>query len=310
MVTKKAPLLANALVAIVFGGALQAESSEYPLTLNLPTVDRMQYWDIGMAFTHRFNQPVKDNGKNLYGIDGYAYAGVGFCFGFKPIKGLNLLVSRTADNKTFTLGFQQQLYNGERFRMALRAERFDEVVDKNLFPPDGLTPTGKVGISGGAFQLPMEVYITDDIIFTVVPAFITRTTTTDTTLSTLDSSTNPPSALPETSPNTSGVFNVGMSLRINITEKFGVVGEFYPRPSKFAKAVKVIPGGTTTGPSLETYQNGFAFGVTYKTFKHRFSLLGTNVNGTTANQVLSGDYYGGPRISSQWAIGFNITRVF
>ena len=89
--------------------------------------------------------------------------------------------------------------------------------------------------------------------------------------------------------------------------QFLTFGEF---GSKFAKAVKVIPGGTPTGPSLEPYQNGFAFGVTYKTFKHRFSLMGTNVSGTLANQVLSGDYYGGPRVSSQWAIGFNVTRVF
>jgi len=307
MSSKKAPLLALALAA---GGALFAESSEYPLALNLPTVDRMQFWDMGLAFTHRFNQPVKDNGKNLFGLDGYAYAGFGFAFGIKPVKGLNVLLYRTADNKTFTLGFQQQILDGERFRMAFRAERFDEVVDKNLFPADGLTPTGRVGISGGVFQLPLEWYITDDIIFTAVPAYITRSTTSNTTLSTLDGSTNPPSAIPDASPNTSGVFNVGLSLRANITEKFGVIGEFYPRPSKFSKAVKVIPGGTTTGPSLEPYRSGFAFGLTYKTFKHRFSLLGTNVSGTTANQVLSGDYYGGPHPSSQWAIGFNVTRVF
>jgi hypothetical protein len=306
MVSKTAPLLALAVVA---GGALHAESSEYPLALNLPTVDKMVYWDIGAVFTHRFNQPVKDNGKNVYGLDGYTYAGLGFTFGIKPIKGLNVIVYRTADNKTFTLGFQQQILDHERIRMAFRAERFDEVVDKNLFPPDGVTPTGKVGISGEAFQLPTEIYITDDIIFTLDPAFITRTTTSNTVLHTLND-TNPPTATPGTKENTGGVFNIGAGLRVNFTEKFGAIVEYYPRPSKFAKAAKVIPGGTATGDLIESYKNGFAFGVTYKTFKHRFSLMGTNVNGTTANQVLSGDYYGGPRASSQWSIGFNVTRVF
>jgi|GEM_PF-340583 len=313
MLSKISPLFANAalaVVAVAAGGALRAESSEYPLALNLPTVDRMQFWDIGAVFTHRFNQPVKANGKNLYGLDGYAYAGIGFIFGIKPVKGLNVLLYRTADNKTFTFGFQQQILDFERFRMAIRAERFDETIDKSLFQPDGLTPTGRVGVFGGTFQLPMEVFITDDIIFSLVPAYITRTTTTNTTLATLNSATNPPSALPNASPNTSGVFNVGLGIRANITDKFGVIGEYYLRPSKFSKAVKVIPGGTPTGPSLESYQNGFAFGVTYKTFKHRFSLMGTNVNGTTGNQVLSGDYFGGPRPSSQWAIGFNVARVF
>jgi hypothetical protein len=82
------------------------------------------------------------------------------------------------------------------------------------------------------------------------------------------------------------------------------VGEYYPRPSKLAKAA---PGGITDGT---TYQNGYAAGFSYKTFKHRFSVFGTNASGTTDNQVLSGDYGGGPRHSSQWSLGFNVTRIF
>jgi hypothetical protein len=289
MTRKIAPLLACALAA---GGALHAESSEYPLVVNLPTAERMQYWDIGVVFTHRFVQPVKDHGKDVYGLDGYTYAGLGFTFGIKPIKGLNAFIYRTADNKTFSFGLQQQVLNGDRVRMAARAERFDEVVKETV------TPLGKVGISGLAVQVPTEIFITDDIIFSLVPTYITKTTTTDTILAV------PPGQTPNTSPNSSGVFNVGVGLRVGITEKFSVVGEYYPRPSKFSKAA---PGGITDGT---TYQNGFAFGVSYKTFKHRFTLAGTNASGTTTNQVMSGDYGGGPRPSSQWSIGFNVARVF
>ena len=36
----------------------------------------------------------------------------------------------------------------------------------------------------------------------------------------------------------------------------------------------------------------------------------TNASGTTPNQVMSGDYGGGPRPSGNWAIGFNVTRIF
>jgi hypothetical protein len=289
MTRKIAPLLACALAA---GGALHAESSEYPLVVNLPTAERMQYWDIGVVFTHRFVQPVKDHGKDVYGLDGYTYAGLGFTFGIKPIKGLNAFIYRTADNKTFSFGLQQQVLNGDRVRMAARAERFDEVVKETV------TPLGKVGISGLAVQVPTEIFITDDIIFSLVPTYITKTTTTDTILAV------PPGQTPNTSPNSGGVFNVGVGLRVGITEKFSVVGEYYPRPSKFSKAA---PGGITDGT---TYQNGFAFGVSYKTFKHRFTLAGTNASGTTTNQVMSGDYGGGPRPSSQWSIGFNVARVF
>lgn len=289
MTRKTAPLLACALLA---GGGLHAESSEYPLAINLPTAERMQYWDIGLAFTHRFIQPVKDHGKDAYGLDSYAYAGLGFTFGIKPIPGLNAFIYRTADNKTFSFGLQEQVLNGERVRMAVRAERFDEVVK------EAVTPLGKVGISGLTLQVPTEVFLTDDLIFSLVPTYITRTTTTDTILAV------PPGATPNTSPNTGGVFNVGLGLRMNLTEKFSVVSEYYPRPSKFSKAA---PGGITDGT---TYQNGFAAGVSYRTFKHRFSLFGTNASGTTANQVMSGDYGGGPRRPSQWSLGFNVTRIF
>ncbi len=289
MTRKTAPLIACALLA---GGALRAESSEYPLVVNLPSAERMQYWDIGVVFTHRFVQPVKDHGKDVYGLDGFTYAGLGFTFGIKPIPGLNAFIYRTADNKTFTVGLQEQVMNGERVRMAIRAERFDEVVK------EATTALGKVGISGFTVQVPTEIFITDDIIFSVVPTYVTKTTTTDTILAV------PPGQTPNTKPNTGGVFNVGLGLRIGVTEKFSFVGEYYPRPSKFAKAA---PGGITDGT---TYQNGFAAGISYKTFKHRFTLVGTNASGTTPNQVMSGDYGGGPRPSGNWSIGFNVTRIF
>lgn len=289
MSKKTAPLLACALLA---GGALRAESSDFPLAINLPTAGRMQYWDIGLAFTHRFVTPVKDHGKDVYGLDGYTYPGLGFAFGIKPVKGLNILIYRTADNKTFTFGFQQQILDRDLIRMAFRAERFDEVV------PQTTTPFGRVGITGGTFQLPTEFFIGDSVVFSLVPTYITRTTTTDTILPV------PPGATPNTTPNKSGVFNVGVGIRGEITEKFSLVAEYYPRPSKFKNAA---PGGLTDGT---TYQNGFAAGVSYRTFKHKFTLMGTNTTGTTGNQVLSGDYGGGPRPSSQWSIGFNVIRVF
>ncbi len=289
MSRKTAPLLACALLA---GGHLRAESSEYPLVINLPSAERMQYWDLGVVFTHRFIQPVKDHGKDAYGLDGFTYAGVGMTFGIKPIKGLNVFVYRTADNKTFNVGFQQQAYNGDYVRMAVRAERFDEVVK------EGVTPFGRVGVSGFTAQLPTEFFATDDLIISVVPTFVSKTTTSDTILPV------PPGTTPNTKLSKGGVFNVGVGLRYGFTDKFSVMAEYYPRPSKFAKAA---PGGITDG---STYQNGFAAGFSYKTFKHRFTLAGTNASGTTANQVMSGDYGGGPRLSSQWAIAFNVARVF
>ena len=289
MTRRTAPLLACALLA---GGALHAESSEYPLVINLPSAERMQYWDIGVVFTHRFIQPVKDHGKDAYGLDGFTYAGVGLTFGIKTIPGLNAFIYRTTDNKTFSVGLQEQVLNGDRVRMAVRLERFDEVVKQTV------TPLGNIGISGEVLQLPTEIFITDDIIFSLVPSYVSKTTTGDTVL--LDTTGAPLNS----KPSKGGVFNVGIGLRANVTEKLSLVSEYYPRPSKLSKAA---PGGLTDGT---TYQNGFAAGLSYKTFKHRFSVFGTNASGTTDNQVMSGDYGGGPRPSARWALGFNVARVF
>ncbi len=253
------------LCASLAAGVLHGESSEVPLALNLPTGDMMQFWDIGMAFTHRFDTPAAGHGKDMYGLDGYAYPAFGFDFGIKPIKGLNVMIYRTADNKTLTFTLQQRVFNGQYVRVTLRAERFDETVER------AETPLGTVGISGAAFQAPMEFFLGDFGTFTLVPTYLSRTTTQE-----------------------KGVFTAGAGLRIDITDKLGVMTEYYPRPSKIAK----------------TFKAGYAAGFTYKTFKHRFTLLGTNTVGTTANQVLSGDFGGGARSTGRWSLGFNITRTF
>ncbi|MDE3244601.1 MAG: hypothetical protein KGN80_00825 [Acidobacteriota bacterium] len=262
MFPKTASLLACVMLA---GGALHAEESEVPVAINLPTADRMQFWDIGLIFTHRFLSPVKDHGKDLYGLDGFTYAGFGFAFGIKTVPGLNLEIYRTADNKTFTLALQQQLLNKDRIRVSARVERFDEVVTRVV------TSDGTVGISGTAFQLPTELFITDDFVLSVVPTYLSRTTTQE-----------------------KSIFNYGVGLHYDFTGKFRFVAEYYPRPSKIAK----------------TFQTGFAAGFSYKTFKHRFTLVGTNSTGTTAHQVLGGDYGGGPKPHGDWSIGFNVARVF
>lgn len=259
------PLL---LAGLVLAPALRGQSSDYPLAINLPTSDQMQFWDIGVGFTHRFVSPAKDHGKDAYGLDGMAYAGLGLAFGIKPIKGFNVLLYRTADNKTFTFALQQQVLDRDWVRLSARAERFDEVI------PAAQTPIGDVGISGTAFQVPTEFFLGDHFILSLVPTYLSRTTTQK-----------------------QGVFNVGAGLRVMFGEKWALLGEVYPTPSKVKQ-----PGRVSN--------TGFAAGLSYKTFKHRFSAFATNAAGTTANQVLSGDFGGGARPSSEWSFGFNVARVF
>jgi hypothetical protein len=266
MAMKTIALLGCALLA---SGGLHAQADppmpEYPLALNLPTADSLKAWDVALVFTHRFVAPVKDHGKDVYGLDGMAYPGLGLTVGFKPIKGLNLQAYRTSDNKTFTLALQQQILNTPHFRLAARLERFDEVIQKRV------TPLGTIGITGTAFQLPTEFFITPTFVVSLVPTYLSRTTSQE-----------------------KGVFTAGAGIRFSFLETWSVLGEYYPRPSKIDS----------------TYNSAFAAGVSYKTYKHAFTLLGTNAPGTTAHQALSGDYGGGPRESKQWSLGFNMTRIF
>ena len=267
MAMKTFTLLACALAAarILSAQATEAPSPLYPLALNLPTADSLKDWDFGLVFTHRFVAPVKDHGKDLYGLDGMAYPGFGLNLSIKPIKGLNAQIYRTSDNKTLTLALQQQILSTPTFRLAARLERFDETVQRRV------TPIGTIGLTGTAIQVPAEFFVAPSFALSLVPTYLSRTTTQE-----------------------KGVLTAGAGVRVGFLENWSVLAEYYPRPSKIAS----------------TFHSAFAAGVSYKTYQHVFTLLGTNAPGTTAHQALSGDYGGGPRENNQWSLGFNLTRIF
>ena len=130
---------------------------------------------------------------------------------------------------------------------------------------------GTVGISGGVVQLPAELRA-GTFTFSLVPTWLSRTTTRDQAL-----------------------FTAGTGLRWRFSESQSVLAEYYPRPSRLDRSA---------------YEPGYAVGYRFQTKGHRFTLLATNVQGTTAHQVLGGDYAGGPRPPGRWALGFNLVRIF
>lgn len=231
--------------------------SEVPLALNLPTADHLADWDIGLRFTHRFQEPANSGSHELFGLDGGAYSAFGFDFGIKAVPGLNAGIYRTADQKTLTFALQEQLWDNAQWRGAFRVERYDEVVPG--------------GTSGVALQLPLEWRPWAPLTLEAVPTWLSRT------------------------PTEKGVANVGLGLRWDLAEHHGVYAEYYPRPSK-------IP---------DSFHRGCALGYVFRTYRHRFTILATNEPGTTAHQVLGGDYDGsGPVRLHDWALGFNLVRIF
>lgn len=233
------------------------EVSEFPVAINLPTADHLAGWDIGLAFTHRFLEPARAGSKDLYGLDEHANTGFGFDFGIKVIPGLNAEIYRTADGKTVTLAVQEQVLAKDRWRVAVRAERYDE--------------TFQGGLQGGVFQIPVDWRPFDALTLTAVPTFLSR------------------------SPTAQHVVTTGLGLRWMLVEHQGILAEYYPRPSK------VYSG----------FEQGWSLAYQYRTQGHRFTIIATTTPGTTAHQVLGGDYEGfGPRAPGYWSLGFNLIRIF
>jgi len=245
---------------------LPSRASDVPLGLNLPTADRLENWDLGVRFTHRFLEPARGASKDFYGLDGANAAGLGLDAGIGAVPGLNAQIYRTSDGKTLVLALQQRLLATKAVRIALRAERFDETVKRTALP------LGTVGISGAAVQAPAELQAGARFTVLLVPTWLSRTSTVD-----------------------AGLFTLAGGLRWQLAEHHALLAEYDPRPSRLDPV---------------RYQAGSALGYRFATRGHRFTLLATSATGTTAHQVLGGDYGGGPRSVNHWTLGFNIVRIF
>lgn len=270
------PLLLG--LALFFASTVvSAQQSEVPLWLNLTTAQGLMGASFSYRFTHRFQDQARNNSKNAFGLDGYSFSGLGMDIAVPSTPGTNFQIYRTPDNKTLTLAFHQVLVSRPDFRAAIRIERYDETIKDQVF-----TPNSREGIVGTAVQLPLS-WSGGGLTILAVPTYLSSTST-----------------------QRKSVITAGLGLRWDMAERHSLIGEYYPRPSKL-KDLKVFVDSTTT----RDFENGWAVGYVFRTKGHRFTILATNVRGTTANQVLGGDYAGiGPNPSGEWTLGFNLVRIF
>ena len=270
------PLILSLALAAVSTVA-SAQQSEVPLWLNLPTAQGLMGSGFGYRFTHRFQEQARNNSKDAFGLDGYSFSGLGMDLAIPSTPGTNFQIYRTPDNKTLTLALHQVLVSQADYRVAIRIERYDETIKDEPF-----TANSREGIVGTSVQLPLS-WSGGGFTLLVVPTYLSSTST-----------------------QRNGLTTAGFGLRWDMADRHSLIGEYYPRPSKI-KDLQVYVDPTTT----RDVENGWAFGYVFRTKGHRFTLLATNVRGTTANQVLGGDYAGtGPNPSGQWSLGFNLVRIF
>lgn len=253
---------------------LAAQESDVPLGINLPLAQGLENDDMALRITHRFVQPARGGSKDAYGVDGGATVGFGFDTTIKGWWGLNFQVYRTSDQKTVTLALQQKLWDDKDLKAAIRIERFDETVKDN---PATTLQEGKLGT---VVQLPLEWRPAETFTVLVVPTWLSRSQTKRESLT-----------------------NLGLGARWELSPAHVFTAEYYPRPSKVSD-VRVAPNNTAL-------RAGYAAAYTWRTRGHRFTVVGTTEQGTTAHQVLSGDYNGvGPRSRGLWSLGFNLVRIF
>lgn len=233
--------------AALLTATLGAQDSEVPLALNLPTAESLQGWQPALRFTHRFLEPARGHGKDLYGLDGGNAAGIGVDLGIGSVPGLNAQVYRTPDGKTVVLALQQQAMNTPWLRVAVRGERFDETVQRAHF--GGTT----VGISGAALQLPTEI-LAGPVILGLVPTLLTRTSVEDRRLVTC-----------------------GASLRWSFTEGQALLLEQYPRPSRLPSST--YRSGFAFGYRFQTQRHRFTLLGTTAQGTTTHQVLGGSYNG-------------------------------
>jgi hypothetical protein len=143
--------------------------------------------------------------------------------------------------------------------------------------------TIKGGAVGSALQAPVEWEPRVGLVLSAVPTLLSRTFY-----------------------HRDPLFNVGLGARWRVADSQDLTAEYIPVPRALASIrVPDTFGGT------RSLQPGWAFGYSYSTFGHRFSVMATNVPGTSMNQVLGGDGGGlGPNHAGNWGLGFNVIRIF
>lgn len=236
------------LILALASSALCAQ--DYPdvaWALNLPTTQSLYGKNLAVLFAHRFTEPARGHGKDLFGLDGGNHPTMGVALSVPWLHGLNVQLRRATDDKTLALGLQQQVIVAGWFRLSARVERFDETV------PRRESASGTQGMSGFSIQAPMEVRMGDRAALTVVPTGLSRTTREDRPL-----------------------WTAGLGLRFRLIGNQYALAEYYPRP---ARLPSTFHAGFAFGYRIDTLGHRFTITASNTTATVDVHVLGGDHHG-------------------------------
>jgi len=246
---------------------------------NIPTDNVLPKKGFGYDFTHRFAVPIAENTANdVYGLDGFAYTGIGLYYGVTDM--LEAHAFRSSLTDASEVGLKYQLFR--------EAKHFGNGA------PFGLTLSG--GFQNDNIQNSIDFYLQPIISKVIIPNWMkvyVAPTWSDKSATLGMANSLSASFYPFLDPKgrdyirNQGTFAlpIGAALQI-IPDRLSLFGEYTPVLSGY-KEVK----------------NGFAFGlqILSRLETHVFTLGISNVPYSTFGQFV----VGGP--SNDWHLGFNIT---
>ena len=252
---------------------------------NIPSDNVLPRHSIGFDFTHRFSKPIaKDTANDVYGLDSFAYTGLGLYYGITNMLEAHAFRSSLTDASEFGLKYQV----------------FKEAAGVGLKPtltkgaPFGLTLSG--GFQNDNIQNSIDFYVQPILTKVIIPSWLKiylAPTWADRSATIGMSNSLSASFFPSIDPKhrgykrEAGTFGlpIGAALQI-VPNKLSLFGEYTPVLSGYKEAV-----------------NGWAFGlqILSRLETHVWTLGISNVPYSTFGQFVVGSP------SNDWHLGFNIT---
>lgn len=255
------------------GGPTEAPITVFHSTqsANLPTAETLRRGELLFEISHRFQPPMSDGAKALWGLDGPVTNRLGLAFAVTDRVMLGVLRSNLQDN--VELDGKVRLWEGGRASVPVMVGAMGGVAFNTQIPEDA----GYDGNETQAYaQLIVNALVAGRLALGAVPTWLHNPRIADSTAD--------------------DAFVLGLNGQLYLSSMASVFGEWVASGAR--------PDYTDDTLTLD---DAVTLGLELETGGHFFKLLVTNSTRLDPTQMLPGTRYS--FTPHQWRFGFNITRL-
>ena len=287
--TTEAPKQQTTVVAKSEPAARASEPYDYHL-INVPTPKRVRRHSVNLNFTHRFSEPINDQGPGeFFGLDGLSVSSLGVSYGITDSLYFNFnrspICDRLAYCKTIEMGFGYHLLD-ERGKSPIALSAYSSVEGADNF-------TENFTIN---FQAMIARSATKYINLFFAPAVHVNSNSNG-----RFNARAPAAAASLELGQHTGSFGFGANARIRPT--VSLLFQYTPRVG--FKLGRIEPVGTSGTTFRNHSEAEIGFGVEKRIGRHSFALTFSNTQTTTTSRYNSSNQALHPR---KFIIGFNLYR--